>query len=126
MPRNYHTERDAIIRRWYGGYAKPRGRRPQGPVTPWDCLGIPIPVNLPFTPLGHCMVWKHALNRYRYGVLTTGGKQELVHGMVFIQTRGNIPETCRSTTSATGPTASNRPISTRGLPRTTRTTPGFS
>ena len=92
MPRNYHTERDAIIRRWYGGNPRPRGRRPQGPVTPADCLGIPTPVNLPFMPLGHCMVWKHALNRDGYGVLTMGGSLELAHRMVYLQTRGEIPE----------------------------------
>ncbi len=93
MPRNYHTERDAIIRRWYGGNPQPMAsRRRRGPITPRDCLGIPIPVNLPFMPLGHCMVWKRGLNRYGYGVLTVDGQQELAHRTVFIQTRGGIPE----------------------------------
>ena len=93
MPRNQHIERDAIIRRWYGGNPQPMAsRRRKGPITPRDCLGIPIPVNLPFMPLGHCMVWKHGLNRYGYGVLTVDGQQELAHRTVFIQTQGGIPE----------------------------------
>ena len=93
MSRNYHIERDTIIRRWYGGYPRTRNsRRRRGPVTPGDCLGIPIPVNLPFMPLGHCMVWKHGLNRDGYGVLTIGRQQELAHRVVFRETRGEIPE----------------------------------
>ena len=59
---------------------------------PGGRLGIPIPVNLPFTPLGHCMVWKHGLNGDGYGVLTIGRQQELAHRVVFRETRGEIPE----------------------------------
>ena len=93
MPRNYRIERDAIIRRWYGGNPQPMAStRRRGPITPGDCLGIPIPVNLPFRSLGHCMVWKHGLNRDGYGVLTVDGQQELAHRTVFIQTQGSIPE----------------------------------
>ena len=29
MPRNYHTERTAIIRRWYGDNPQPKNPRPQ-------------------------------------------------------------------------------------------------
>ena len=88
----YHIERDSIIRRWYGGNPQPMAsRRRRGPITPGDCLDIPIPVNLPFMPLGHCMVWKHGLNRDGYGILTIDGRQELAHRAVFIQTRGGIP-----------------------------------
>ena len=93
MPRNYQTERDAVIQRWYGG--NPQSRNPRhrrGPITPADCLGIPMQVNSPFFALGHCMVWKYGLNRDGYGTLTVAGRQELAHRAVFIQTRTIIPE----------------------------------
>ena len=83
MPRSYRIERDAVIQRWYGGNSQPRNPRPRrswekGPITPADCLGIPTPVNSPFILYGHCMVWKHGLNRDGYGVLTIDERQELV------------------------------------------------
>ncbi len=97
MPRNYRVERDVITQRWYGGNPQPRNPRPrrswkEGPITPADCLGIPMQVNSPFSPLGHCMVWKYGLNQYGYGTLTIDGKRELAHRAAFIQTRGQIPE----------------------------------
>ena len=97
MPRDYRTERDAVIERWYGGNPQPRNPRPrrswnEGPITPADCFGVPMHVNSPFTPFGHCMVWKYGLNRDGYGVLTIEGKQDLAHRAVFIQTRGRVPE----------------------------------
>ena len=97
MPRDYRTERDAIIQRWYGDNPETRNPRPrrswaEGPITPADCFGIPMQVNSPFTPFGNCMVWKYGLNRDGYGVLTINGKQELAHRAVFIQTRGQVPE----------------------------------
>ncbi len=96
MPRNYDLERDAIIRRWYGANPQPKNPRSDRtwnkvPVTPADCLGIPIPVNSPFWILGHCMVWKYGLNRDGYGILTIDGKQESAHRAAFIQTRGPVP-----------------------------------
>ena len=97
MSRNYRTERNAIIQRWYGGNTQSRNPRPrrswiEGPVTPSDCFGIPIQVNSPFRPFGPCMVWKYGLDRGGYGILTIDGKRELVHRAVFIQTRGQIPK----------------------------------
>ena len=97
MPRNYHSERSAIIRRWYGGNPQPRNPRPQrtwkeGPIMPTDCLGTPLPVNSPFRIPGHCMVWKYSLSHEGYGYLTIDGKRALTHRVVFIQTRGQIPE----------------------------------
>ena len=97
MPRNYRIERDAVIRRWYGGNPQRKNPRPsrswnEGPITPADCLGIPMQVNSPFTPYGYCLVWKYGLNQYGYGTLTIDGDQELAHRAVFIQTRGRIPE----------------------------------
>ena len=97
MPRNYRIEQDAIIQRWYGGNPQPRNPKPHrnwtdGPITPADCLGIPMQVNSPFSPYGYCMVWKYGLNRDGYGTLTIDGKQELAHRATFIQTRGQIPE----------------------------------
>ena len=97
MPRNYRIERDAIIQRWYGVNAQSRNPRPrrswkEGPVTPSDCFGIPVPVNAPFRLFGHCLVWKYGLDRGGYGVLTIDGKRELAHRAVFVQTRGPIPE----------------------------------
>ena len=73
MPRNYQVERDAIFRRWYGNNPQPLNPRPNrspgaSVIGPEDCLGIPIPVNLPFMPWGHCMVWKYTLNQGGYGV----------------------------------------------------------
>ena len=97
MARDYRTERDAVIQRWYGGNPQPRNPRPrrnwnEGPITPADCFGVPMQVNSPFTPFGHCMVWKYGLNRDGYGVLTIAGKQELAHRAAFMQTRGQVPE----------------------------------
>ena len=97
MPRNYRTERDATIQRWYGRNSQPKNPRPhrswiEGPISPDDCFGVPMQVNSPFIPYGYCMVWKYGLNRYGYGILTIDGKQELVHRAVFVQTRGHIPE----------------------------------
>ena len=96
MPRNYQVERDGVIRRWYGGNPQARNPRPsrtwaEGPITPTDCLGIPMQVNSPFFVLADCMVWKYGLNGDGYGILTIDGKQELAHRVVFIQTRGTIP-----------------------------------
>ena len=90
-------ERDAIIQRWYGGNAQSRNPRPrrswkEGPVTPSDCFGIPVPVNSPFRFPGHCLVWKYGLDRGGYGALTIDGKRELAHRAVFVQARGRIPE----------------------------------
>lgn len=97
MPKDYRTERDAVIRRRYGGNPRrgnPRARRSwnEGPITPADCFGVPMQTNSPFTLLGDCMVWKYGLNRDGYGVLTIEGKQEMAHRAVFIQTRGQAPE----------------------------------
>ena len=97
MPRNYRIERNAIIQRWYGGNVQSRNPHPrrnweEGPVTPSDCVGIPVPVNSPFRFPGHCLVWKYGLDRGGYGVLTIDGKRELAHRAVFIRTRGQIPE----------------------------------
>ena len=97
MSRNYQVERDGVIRRWYGGNPQTRNPRPsrtwdEGPITPTDCLGIPMQVNSPFFVLANCMVWKYSLNKDGYGILTIDGKQELAHRVVFIQTRGTIPE----------------------------------
>ena len=38
------------------------------------------------------MVWKYGLNRDGYGILNIDGKQELAHRVVFIQTKGQVPE----------------------------------
>ena len=97
MPRDYQTERDAIIERWYGGNPQTRNPRPrrnwnEGPIAPADCFGVPMQVNSPFSPFGYCLVWRFALNRDGYAVFTIGGKQELGHRAVFIQTRGQVPE----------------------------------
>ena len=97
MPRKYQIERDGVIRRWYGGNPQPRNPRPirtwaEGPVTPTDCLGIPMQVNSPFFIQGHCLVWKYNLNKDGYGYLTIDGEQWLAHRAVFIQTQGTIPE----------------------------------
>ena len=97
MPRNYQVERDAIFRRWYGNNPQPLNPRPNrspgaSVIGPEDCLGIPIPVNLPFMPWGHCMLWKYSLNRGGYGVQRVDGKQQQAHRLAYIQTRGEIPE----------------------------------
>ena len=93
MSRDYQTERDAVIRRWYGGNPQTRNPRPrrswnEGPIAPVDCFGVPMQVNSPFSPFGYCLVWRFGLNRDGYAVLTIDGKQELAHRAVFIQTRG--------------------------------------
>ena len=97
MSRDYKKERDAVVRRWYGGYIQPSNFRHSrnwidNPISPSDCFGIPVQVNSPFDPFGHCMVWKYGLNRDGYGILTIDRKQHLAHRIVFFQTRGQIPE----------------------------------
>ena len=97
MPRDYRVERNAVIRKWYGDNPQPKNPRPHrtldnDSITPDDCLGIPLPVNSPFRIMGHCMVWKYPLTREGYGYLTIDGKRERAHRIVFIQTRGEIPE----------------------------------
>ena len=97
MPRNYRTERDAIIQRWYGGNSQPKNPRPnrswgEASITPADCFGIPMQVNSPFRAFGYCMVWKYNLNRGGYGTVTIDGKQELAHRVAFCKTRGPIPD----------------------------------
>ena len=96
MPRDYQMERDAIIQRWYGNNPQPINPRPNrnpgaNVIGPEDCLGIPIPVNLPFMAWGHCMVWRHSINRDGYGVQRVDGKQQQAHRLAYIQTRGEIP-----------------------------------
>ena len=96
MPRNYRTERDAVIKRWYGGNPQPKNPRPhrtweEGPISPADCLGVPTQVNAPFHAFGHCMVWKYSLNKDGYGTVTIDGKRVLAHRATFTQTRGPIP-----------------------------------
>ena len=97
MSRNYRTERDGVLQRFYGDYAQPTNPIPhrswsEGPITPADCLGIPMPVNSPFFVPGYCMAWKYTLNQDGYGTLVIDGKQELAHRAVLIQTMGEIPE----------------------------------
>ena len=97
MPRDYRIEGDAIIDRWYGGNSQPRNPRPnrswaKAPIFPGDCLGIPMQVNSPYMPLGHCMVSRYALNSEGYGILTVDRKRELAHRVVYRQTRGRLPE----------------------------------
>ena len=96
MPRNYKIERDAVVRRWYGGnpHAERRSqRRGGGPIAATDCYGIPTPVNAPFLLVGDCLVWANNLNDGGYGTLLgIDGKQERAHRIVFAQTRGQTPE----------------------------------
>lgn len=97
MPRDYKKERDAIVRRWYGrhpGSESPGRFRDwnKDPISAADCVGIPMQINSPFTPIGHCLAWKYGLNRDGYGILSSEGKQQLAHRVVFVQTRGQIPE----------------------------------
>ncbi len=97
MARDYRIERDAVVRRWYGGISQTRNPIPnrtwnEGPIIPADCLGIPMQVNSPFMLLGHCMVWKYALNSDGYGSLKIDQRQEMAHRAVYVQTRGRIPE----------------------------------
>ena len=96
MPRNYRIERNAIIQRWYGGYPQAKNPKPHrswkgAPISPADCLGVPIPVNSPYRIPGCCLIWKYRLNQDGYGYLNLGGKRELAHRIIFIQTRGQIP-----------------------------------
>ena len=97
MPRNYRHERDAVIRKWWGGFSQPANPKPHRSwncqtITPADCLGIPTPVNSPYDLWGYCMLWKYGLNTGGYGIQSMDGQQELAHRAVFIQTRGQIPE----------------------------------
>ena len=97
MPSNYQTERDAIVRRWYGGHPRTTNPKPHRswtaiPVTPRDCFAVPTPVNLPYRLLGHCMVWSYGLNRDGYGSVNIDGKRLPAHRAAFVQTRGEIPE----------------------------------
>ena len=131
MPRDYQTERDAVIRRWYGGNPQTRNPRSgrnwnEGPITPADCFGVPMQVNSPFSPFGCCMVWRFGLNRDGYAVLTIGGKQELAHRAVFIQTRGQVPEGRQVNHLCNRPYCLQPSHLSPGPVRTTRTTPRSS
>ena len=73
MSRDYKKERDAVVRRWYGGYIQPSRVRHSrnwndNPISPSDCFGIPVQVNSPFNPLGHCMVWKYGCQGLRHSL----------------------------------------------------------
>ena len=93
---DYKTERDAILRRWYGN--NPQAQNPQAsrlwpePLRQNDYLGIPIPVNLPFLIWGSCLVWKYSLNQDGYGIIRVDGKNELAHRAAYIQAKGPIPD----------------------------------
>ena len=131
MPRNYQVERDAIFRRWYGNNPQPLNPRPNrspgaSVIGPEDCLGIPIPVNLPFMPWGHCMVWKYTLNQGGYGVQRAAGSNSRHTGWPTSRQEGRYLKGNRSTTFATGPTVCSRPTSTQEPIRTTVTTREYS
>ena len=83
------------MQRWYGGNSQTKNPRPSrtenNPITPADCLGIPMQVNAPFHAFGYCMVWKYSLNKGGYGTVTIDGKPVLAHRASFTQTRGPIP-----------------------------------
>lgn len=98
MPRNYRTERNGLIQRYYG--APPSGRNP-GPnrsttdgaiVRPQDGHGLPAPVNSPYPLYGHCIAWSYRLNVEGYGTLNVDGRAELDPRVSYRQTRGSIPE----------------------------------
>ena len=93
---NYQTERDAMLRRFYGGNPKTNSRRPgrngPEPITKRDCLGIPIPVNLAFRLAGYCLVWTHGLDTGGYGVISIDGKPEKAHRVAFLQSGREIPD----------------------------------
>ena len=97
MPRNYRHERDAVIRKWWGGFSQSANSKPHRSwncwtITPADCLGVPIPVNSPYFIWGHCLVWRYSLNGDGYGRQRVDGREELAHRVAYIQTRGQIPE----------------------------------
>ena len=87
---NYKTERDAVLRRWYGEISR-TGRRKRtswpNPIGSDDYVGIPTPVNAPFAFLlhGDCLVWLHALDSGGYGKLTVDGERVLAHRVAYAQ-----------------------------------------
>ena len=95
MP-TYQTERNDMLRRFYGGNPRANNRRPgrngPDPITRGDYLGIPIPVSPKFTTPGYCLVWLHSLNQGGYGTLSVDGKSELAHRTAFLQSGREIPE----------------------------------
>ena len=95
--RNYTTERDLVLQRWYGANPQPKYYRidrhwPSPIREQQDVLTVKPPVNNPFRIYGHCLVWKYTLNGHGYGVLTVDGKQQLAHRTAYAQAFGDIPE----------------------------------
>ena len=93
MP-DFKMERDAVLRRWYGGNPQHRDpsprRNPEEPIRDNDYLGIPVQTNTPFLIFGKCLVWKYGLNQDGYGYLRTDGKVQLAHRLAYAQAYGQI------------------------------------
>ena len=95
--RDYTTERDAILRRWYGRDQFPTRRQARtwdNPITPQDYVGVQTPPNLPFTfeAPGDCLVWLHGLNTDGYGRLTIAGKTDFAHRVAYRHAVDEIPD----------------------------------
>ena len=98
MARDYRSERDALVARFYG--APPPGRNPRprrswsepDAIKPQDSYGLPAPVNSPYHLYGHCIAWAYGLNQDGYGTLIVDGRAELAHRVSYRQTRGMIPD----------------------------------
>ena len=98
MARDYRSERDALVARFYG--APPPGRNPRprrswsdpDAIKPQDGYGLPAPVNSPYHLYGYCIAWAYGLNQDGYGTLIVDGHAELAHRVSYRQTRGSIPE----------------------------------
>ena len=98
MARDYRSERDALVARFYG--APPPGRNPRprrlwsdpDAIKPQDGYGLPATVNSPYHLYGHCIAWAYGLNQDGYGTLIVDGHAELAHRVSYRQTRASIPE----------------------------------
>ena len=94
MARDYRTERNALVERFYG--APPAtmsgSRRGSSAISPQDGYGLPAPLNAPYPLYGHCLAWAYSLRDEGYGMTSVDGPPQRVHRLVYIQTRGSIPE----------------------------------
>ena len=94
MARDYQKERDALVERFYG--APPAtmsgSRRGSSDISPQDGYGLPAPLNAPYPLYGHCLAWAYSLRDGGYGMASVDGPPQRVHRLVYIQTRGSIPE----------------------------------
>lgn len=86
------SERDYLLRRYYGVDNSDRRPANRSRITQHDYMAIPIPPNLRVPLAGRCLVWRWALNQGGYGVIGDGGEQKLAHRAAYEQAHTYLPD----------------------------------